>query len=75
MLPLKLLFKSKNFFDETKKAAIAVFISLAPLPYKIPSLTRGVNGSESHSFSSPGGTTSVCPAKQTFGPLPPVKHA
>ena len=50
-------------------------MSLAPLPYKIPSFNKGVKGSESHSFSSPGGTTSVCPAKQIFGPLPPVKDA
>ena len=50
-------------------------MSLAPLPYRIPSFIVGVKGSESHSSSSPGGTTSVCPAKQMFGPFPPVKDA
>src|SRR2546425_1181457 len=30
-----------------------------------------MNGSECHSPSGPGGTTSVCPAKQTSGGVPP----
>ena len=48
-------------------AASPLFMSAAPRPYSMPSAMTGVNGSLRHSSSGPGGTTSVCPAKQNTG--------
>ena len=45
------------------KAAIADFISAAPLPYKFPSLITASKGSLVHDDKLPTGTTSVCPPK------------
>ena len=50
------------------KAATAPFMSAAPRPYSLPFRTSPPKGSTDHAFRSPGGTTSVCPAKQKFLP-------
>ena len=52
-------------------AASPLFMSAAPRPYRKPSRTTGAKGSLCHSSSGPGGTTSVCPAKQNSGPDSP----
>ena len=49
------------------KQAIEDFISLAPLPTKNLFIILGLNGSVFQFFKFPGGTTSVCPAKQKLG--------
>ena len=48
------------------KAAMADFMSAAPRPYSTPSRISAPNGSRLPK-PSPGGTTSVCPAKQNSG--------
>ena len=53
------------------KAATAPFMSAAPRPNSWPSTTRPSNGGSRQAPMSPGGTTSVCPAKQRFGPVVP----
>src|SRR5690349_16598766 len=48
-------------------AAMDVFMSAAPRPYRFPSRIVGTKGSECHFSSGPGGTTSVWPARATTG--------
>ena len=48
-------------------AAMALFISVAPRPYRTPSIIFPPNGSTDHESGLPSGTTSVWPAKQKLG--------
>src|SRR6218665_2493220 len=54
---------ARNSSSATMKAAIEVFMSLAPRPSSRPSLRVGENGLLLHCSSGPVGTTSVWPAK------------
>ena len=54
-------------------AAIPPFISQAPRPQSAPSATSAANGPNRQRASSPGGTTSVCPAKTKFGAAVPYR--
>src|SRR5688572_24568714 len=60
-----------NASTATTNAAIEDFMSAAPRPKSLPSRIVGTNGSECHSESGPVGTTSVWPAKQITGCVPP----
>ncbi len=55
------------------KAATAPFMSQAPRPNSMPFRTVPANGSTLQPRSGPGGTTSVCPAKQTCGEPAPSR--
>ena len=54
-------------------AASEPFISAAPRPNNMPSRMVGSNGGLIQRSASPGGTTSVCPAKANVSPCP--RHA
>ena len=55
------------------KAAMALFMSLAPRPISKPSSMRPAKGSALQAAGSPGGTTSVWPAKQRTGAVVPSR--
>ena len=57
-----------NCSQATTMAARLAFISAAPRPTRSSPSTVAVKGSKSQRASSPGGTTSVCPAKTNKGP-------
>ncbi|NNU43081.1 hypothetical protein HK415_07790 [Ramlibacter sp. B156] len=54
---------ARNSSTATVKAAIEVFMSAAPRPYRLPPRWLGTKGSLVHCSSGPVGTTSVWPAK------------
>src|SRR5690554_2181556 len=56
------------------KAAIELFMSAAPRPYRKPLRSVGSKGSVSHCSSGPVGTTSVWPAKTTQGDSEPLRN-
>src|SRR5262249_54837585 len=49
------------------------FMSTAPRPYNSSPAISAENGGYFQAFSSPGGTTSVWPAKTRFGPAVPLR--
>ena len=53
--------------------AMPPFMSTAPRPYRKPSLTSPENAPWVQALSSPGGTTSVCPAKVMCGAEVPMR--
>ncbi len=63
---------ARNSSSATTKAAMEVFMSLAPRPYSLPSRCVGTKGGLLHCSSGPVGTTSVWPAKTSTGRSAPV---
>ena len=68
--------RSRTRAQAAIQAAIAPFMSAAPRPISTPSRTSPAKGGALQAAASPGGTTSVWPAKQRlrpFGPQPGVE--
>ena len=64
-----------KFSQAITMAARLAFISDAPRPTRSDPIVVASKGSDSQLARSPGGTTSVCPAKTSNGPWPPrVAH-
>ena len=53
--------------------AMPPFMSTAPRPWRKPSFTSPENAPSVHAVSSPGGTTSVWPAKVMCGASVPMR--
>jgi hypothetical protein len=54
------------------KQAMPPFMSTAPRPQTMPSRIAPEKGGTRQALSSPGGTTSVCPAKARHGRPSPI---
>src|SRR5690606_38891498 len=71
--PVRPPFSSRYWAAAAAKQATAPFMSTAPRPHRRPSRSAAENGGCVQAASSPGGTTSTCPAKQKCGRPSPMR--